>query len=91
MVYPQVDSNGKNVPVNLYIVNPFPTSLTIFSMQTGIGLNQTSYGHIEFAFNPGFVVPAYSSANSSNITTPNNFLLLNYYDQLEFECAINLQ
>jgi hypothetical protein len=66
------------VSIDFDIFNPLPTNLTILFLQSDASVNGTTYAHVDHAFNPGFVVPANSSANSGKI--PNVLLLKNFHD-----------
>jgi len=61
------------VSIDIDISNPLDSDLTITFLQSDAGVNGINYAHVDFAFNPGFVVPAHSTANTGSI--PNVFLV----------------
>jgi len=73
-VYITVDSLLTGfVSIDIDLNNPLDSDLTINFLQSDAGVDGTTYAHVDFAFNPGFVVPAHGTANSGMI--PNVFLV----------------
>jgi hypothetical protein len=61
------------VSIDIDLSNPLDSDLTINFLQSDAGVNGINYAHVDFAFNPGFVVPAHGTANTGSI--PNVFLV----------------
>jgi hypothetical protein len=59
--------------IDIDISNPLDSDLTINFLQSDAGVNGLNYAHVDFAFSPGFVVPAHQTANTGMI--PNVFLV----------------
>jgi hypothetical protein len=73
-VYITVDTLLTNlVSIDIDLANPLDSDLTINFLQSDAGVDGTTYAHVDFAFDPGFVVPAHGIANTGMI--PNVLLV----------------